>query len=400
MGSRVCKAKDRVIGFVRANLYWIALTVAVLVGILVRLPGADFVSGDYYWYLMPWYEEIKLNGLAYQVGNYNLVYQFLIWLMTKLPIPSLYAYKILSCIFDYALAFMVGLVVYNLTGKKGRWQALTSFVAVLLSPVVVLNSSTWAQCDSIYVFFAVTALAFLIDDKYGRAMVFMGVALAFKLQAIFFLPAFGLTWLIKRRFSLLYFAIIPVAMILSGLPTAFFGRDLFDVVRIYLEQAGTYPYMALNYPSVWQLFVEEQYDVKMYELLKDPAIIITFAMLIAIVLFYAIRRTKARGDNVLMLTFITVYACVLLLPAMHERYSYGYEILAICIACIRPKTAPLCIGLHTVTLLSYWPFLYGQTPVSMDVLAILNIVIFLAYFAITYLYIRQNDRVEAHLETN
>ena len=68
--------------------------------------------------------------------------------------------------------------------------AITAFTVIWISPVVLFNSSMWAQCDSIYTFFALLAVYLLYKEKNIPAFVFLGIALSFKLQAIFVLPFF------------------------------------------------------------------------------------------------------------------------------------------------------------------------------------------------------------------
>ena len=55
--------------------------------------------------LVPWFDEIKDMGgicaLSEQVGNYNLLYQTIISLMTYIPMDDMYLYKIFSCINIY-----------------------------------------------------------------------------------------------------------------------------------------------------------------------------------------------------------------------------------------------------------------------------------------------------------
>ena len=99
---------------------------------LIRLNGLDFHSGDYDGFLRPWYDEIKANGglaaIGTQVGNYNVLYQVCIALMTCLPVHPLTAYKGLSVLFDYLLAGSAALVARELTGDRVR-AALAEVVA-------------------------------------------------------------------------------------------------------------------------------------------------------------------------------------------------------------------------------------------------------------------------------
>lgn len=153
---------------------YIAFVAVLLLGILIRMSFRRFVSGDAQLYLIPWYEEIKnnggLNGLGIQVGNYNLLYQFFIAIFTYLPINALYSYKIFSIIFDIALALMGALWVKNIW-KADIWKIFLAFTLIFISPIVILNSSLWAQCDSIYCYFCILTLYLLFQRKYWRAMI-------------------------------------------------------------------------------------------------------------------------------------------------------------------------------------------------------------------------------------
>ena len=133
------KLEKRIVDFIMDHMVLIAFLLVSVFGVLARLPMRDFPSGDALSCLLPWYDEISCKGLKVAVGNYNFPYQFVIYLMTKVPIEPLYAYKLLSSLFDYLLAGVCALIVYGCTGQK-RFS-LFAYCAVLLSPVVVLNSA-------------------------------------------------------------------------------------------------------------------------------------------------------------------------------------------------------------------------------------------------------------------
>ena len=63
----------------------------------------------------------------------------------------------------------------------------------------MLNSAAWGQCDSIYAAFCLGSLYFLLRGRTWWACVFFGLALSFKLQAIFFLPALLIVLVVNRQ---------------------------------------------------------------------------------------------------------------------------------------------------------------------------------------------------------
>ena len=189
--------------WIEKNIFIISLLVVTILGGLIRLSLRRYVSGDAGADLLNWYAEIQSGGglksLGHQVGNYNMLYQFLIAIMTYIPIQPLYAYKVLSCVFDYLLAGAVGYLVYKLVEEDKRWKGLLAYGMVILSPIVFLNSAVWAQCDSIYVFWIILSLIFLLQEKYIPTFLCYGIAIAFKLQAVFFLPVLLFLYFAERK---------------------------------------------------------------------------------------------------------------------------------------------------------------------------------------------------------
>lgn len=359
------------IDFITRHLVPIAFLAVTIIGILIRIPLRHFISGDAKDFLLPWYDEILKNGIGNQVGNYNFTYQFLILIFTKLPIKPLYAYKLLSEAFDLLLALVSALLVYTCSGNKHF--SLFAYCAVLLSPVVILNSAAWAQCDSIYVFFLLCGLYLLLKEKFRSAMFCFGLSLAFKLQAVFFFPALLILYIMKKRFSALNFLLIPMAMVFISLPMLFVGRSLQELFGVYAMQAGQYHSMTMNYPSFFCVL-----SAKDYEMFAGVAILFTITALGILLFFIVWQKIEMTRENTVMLLFLSAFTCVLFLPAMHERYGYSYEILAWILMILVPKTAPLCIGLQLLTLRTYSTYLFGAN-INLTVLAFCNVILYGLY---------------------
>ena len=383
------KVEKKIADFVMNHLNVIAIVAVTLIGVIIRIPLRGFLSDDADIFLLPWYEEIQASGISKQVGNYNLVYQFAIYVMTKLPIKPLYAYKILSCIFDLLLAVVCALVVDSFFREEKRYRTVLVYGAVLISPVVLLNSAAWAQCDSIYVFFGICGLYLLLKDRPGWAMFCFGLSLAFKLQAVFFFPALFFIYLMKKNFTALKFLLIPAGVVGCSLPMLMAGRTIREIVLVYFWQTKENPMMHINYPSLYCLL-----DYVPYEGFSEAAILITVVAL-GMLFFYIAHQNKRVGGggkaDIIIYLFLSTYTCVLLLPAMHERYGYSYEILAWILACLIPKTAPLCIGLQLMTLRTYSHFLF-KTPINLTALGYLNIVIYFLYVWILLRELKQERR--------
>lgn len=352
------KFEKKILDLADLHLPLLLAALCTLLGIDVRISLREVVSDDYNTFLLPWYNLISANGLSQQVGDYNFLYQFIICILTKVQIPSLYAYKICSCIFDWVLAITAGVIVHSIATREREWAGCLAYCAVLLSPIVFLNSAAWAQCDAIYSAFALLAILHLERKQYTRAMCFLGVSFAFKLQAVFVLPLFLFVYFMERKFSAARFLLVPCTMVILSSPIVLWGRSLTEVVKIYFSQTGTYQAMSMNYPSPWLLLCQA-WEQTQYAYLKNAAIIVTVFVLAVLMVWWIRRSCAPTGKNLYMMAFLLVYTCVLFLPSMHERYGYLYEVLAIILAILIPKTIPLCAGLLAISMNTYGIYLFG-----------------------------------------
>ena len=351
-----------------------------VIACLLRYTLRHILTRDAIAFLLPWFEEISQKGLYTQASecDYNLLYQFLIWVMTRFPLEPLHLYKILSCIGDYLLAGFAALLVYQLDSKNRLWNSIAVYAAVLLNPVCFLNSAAWAQCDALFTSFAILGLYFLEKERYNWSLISLGISFSFKLQAVFFMPIYLFVYFTRRKFSIVRFSLIPAAMVATSIPLLFWGRNILETFYVYLRQSGAYTHMALNYPTFWTL-VCSMTEPQHYFYLKKAAIMLTVCILAFFMILWLRKKYAAKGRNMLIMTFILIYTCVLFLPSMHERYGYPYEICAILLAVLIPKTVPLCLGLLLVSLCTYGTYIF-EIPINYTVLAIANIALYVAYY--------------------
>lgn len=378
--------EDKVLKWITDHIILIALVAVTLLSVAIRYALRGVVNGDATTCLLPWYEAIKENGgmagLATPVEgcNYNFPYLFFIAIMTYLPIKPLYAYKLFSCIFDYLLGFSVAALVYELSSENRQIKAILSYILVVMSPIVFLDSAAWAQCDSIYVFFAVMALLMLVKEKYLPAFILYGVSFAFKFQAIFLMPFFLFYYLYKRKFSLLYFLCIPASMIVLSLPAVVQGRSILEIFTIYTNNSDWFQSMSMNYPSFW-LITNDDTSVVSYATLKMPTMIFTVVVLGVFMALWIHKKVQLAATNCLYMAFVLAFTTVIFLPAMHERYGYLYEILGLAIIFVYKRTIPLYIALFVTSLITYGKAVFGRTYNS-TILAIALFAVYVFYMIV------------------
>lgn len=328
----------------RKSTLAVAIILISIAAIFIRTIFLESVSCDMGGFLIPWFNEIKQNGglhaLNEQTGNYNLIYQTIIALLTYIPASPVYLYKVVSIVFDFALAAAVARFCFILASERHSTSlcyaiALSAYGMILFIPTVFLNSSQWGQCDAIYTTFCIMSLLCLYRNRLIKASIYFGIALAFKLQAVFIAP-FLCTFFLNNRLhiekgfkakdALLF--IIPIMVVwLSGIVAYCYGRNPLGVFSVYFEQLDSYNYICLNCPNFWGLFITLPYKTK--QILINVSLVICFAVLLC-GLIYTLRHNilNHRGNFLATATWFT-WTTVMLLPKMHERYTFMIDILLI-----------------------------------------------------------------------
>jgi Gpi18-like mannosyltransferase len=214
----------------------------------------NYESGDYRIHFGPWYDFIKSHGgfraLGYEFSNHTPPYLILLTLASYLPIQKLYAIKLISIVFDFALAIIAGSIV-RIKYPRTLLPAIM-YALVLLLPTVVLDSSLWAQWDSCYTFWLVAAVLCFLLGKDNAAVLLFAIGLSFKLQAVFLAPFF-LFLFVKKEIPLKYILIFPLVYLIAISPAWIAGRPIGDLLLIYLKQKEYYNAVNLNAANVYQL---------------------------------------------------------------------------------------------------------------------------------------------------
>jgi len=374
----------------KKNIFFFCII--TVLGVLIRIPGKDFVSKDMYVFLIPWYNAIKSQGgmraLSTQIGDYNILYQTIISLFSYLDINCIYLYKLLSCTFDIILAFCSALFLCTLTAMP-KWGLKFNFIyfCVLFSPMVIFNSSYWGQCDSIYVTFLILTLCALYKEKYVSTFVFLGIAFAFKLQAVFILPFLVCIYFYRKKFSILYFFISVLVLELSGIPAFLFGRSPAAPFSIYLFQTQEQPVLYANIANFWCLIGDS------YEYLSSFALILTLILLgMGLYLVLSGKKMLFNPEDYLNFCCWIVWTCVMFLPVMHERYTYLLDILLIILCFINYIYLPFAVVSGILSLLSYSCFLF-DTPYSNRPAALAFLI---SYIAFSFIMLKRKSQNQYH----
>ena len=322
--------------------------------LILRLYLFDFRSDDFTSFLAPWTEFFRENGgfaaLGIPVGNYNPPYLYFLALFSYFNVDELYLIKLLSVLFDVLLAWACLKLASLFTDSKTKLSVC--FFAVLYLPTAVINGAYWAQCDSIYVFFAVMSLYLGLSDRPVGAMLTLAASLAFKLQAVFIMPVFFIL-LITRRIKFRHLLIFPAAYVVYLLPAVIAGRPLWDTLTLYASQAGTVgDAMNYNAPSLTSLFSWNGDTV-----LWSKILIIAAFFAVAVIFISAILHRDGLSDEAVFA--YAVLLCLVipyLLPHMHDRYFYASGMLLVVLAVCEPGYIAATVFAELASLHCYYAY--------------------------------------------
>ena len=336
------------------------VAVGILLAILIRYPLLPFESLDYLKYLHRWYRFIVQNGhfaaLKYDFSNYNVPYLYLLATASVLlaGIPTIFVIKIISIIFDFVLAFFVyrcvRLKYCELTEEA--IPILAGLVALLM-PTVVVNGAMWGQADAIYTAFLVACLYSLLAGRQAAAFIAFGLAFAFKSQTVFLAPLF--LWLLtKKEVNWRYFFWSPAVYLISILPAWFIGSPLYDLLMIYVGQAGEYRDLSLNAPNLYQWIPNAYYDF------YPIGIAFAAVVVLGIAYFVSKSRVKITVDRLVFMATFSVLIMPYLLPKMHDRYFFPADVISIILAFYYPRYWDVPVVIGSVSFLAYMPALLNR----------------------------------------
>lgn len=341
--------------------------VGLVIALMLRIRLFKIQSVDYDWFLSPWYDYIISHGgfraFKDDFSNYTPPYLYLLTLATYLPIPKLYAIKWTSVVFDFVLAALVALIVRLKYESRTLW--MLSFFITLFTPTVFFNSALWGQCDAMYTSALLASLYFIIKRRPVVSVIFLGVALTFKLQSVFLFPLFLILWL-KKEIRMRVFLLIPAMYVLLILPAWLMGRPFLDLLLIHKRHTEAYNQLTLNAPNLYQWLV--------YHRAIEKASLF-FAMGVIFLFCFVVHKSRVELEKNIIVKLATASAILLpfVLPHMHERYFFPADMLSIIYAFYFPRFFFVPLLVISASFFSYLPVLFFNElkPVLIPYMAVL-----------------------------
>ncbi len=372
------KKEKKLIEFIEKNYFIIGIILISIIAFAVRVFWLDYTSWDYIDFLSPWFDELKARGGILALGNYpgdyNVPYVFILSLLTYLPFNKLHMIKFVSIVFDFLLAISSGILAINIKkSDNSKFIFFLTYFLVLFIPSVMFNGALWGQCDSIYATFMILSLYYLLKNKYLKSFVLLGISFSFKLQFIFILPLYVVMYCSQKKFSWLYFLIIPLVNMIMCLPSILAGNSLYNCFNVYFNQVKSYyNYSVLNFPNIYNLINGNP------NLLNTVGILVALSICFMTLVYVLEKKVKWNNEKIITLGLWFIVILTFVLPGMHERYAYCAEVLVVIYYICYQKNLYLELSLIISSILTYSAYLFGNA-FDITLLSAVNTVV-IAYF--------------------
>ncbi|MBI1178877.1 DUF2029 domain-containing protein [bacterium] len=353
-----------------AKFLWIYAIVAG--SLLLRLSLVNFESGDYRLFLSSWYDFFVEHGQWHGLGMrqpdaiYAPLYLYLISMSTLLPLPKLFAIKLISLIGDYIAAWYVWRLGKRFSPQGwAPWVAMTAF---LFLPTVVMNGAIWGQCDILYTAGFLASLFYLIEKRPVAALVAFGFSCAFKPQAIFWCPSLaGL--LVAGRLPWKWIWIPGAVYIGCALPALLAGKPVMDALWRWGSDFRSD--LTAGAPNWYQWVSVDQSTVLWW-------LGIVLTLVVTALFVIGIQRTAAdpfhENRRLVSWALLSVLFPPFFLPWMHDRYFFPADVLSVLYAVFVRGGWRVAILVQFASAFAYLPFLFHTEPVPLPLLSLVTMV--------------------------
>ncbi len=362
LSIEISKTESGLIQYLQNYKHLFLFAIITIFALLIRKDQIYFTAGDYVLSFRPWSEYLVQNGgfagIPTLQSDYNVAYLYILAFINYFPLSLLSKIKAVSFFFDFTTAIFIMLIIRHLFKlDKTNLIPYLAYGVTLFIPPVLLNSAVWGQCDIIYTCFIIITIYLFLKKKVTLAFVGYGIALAFKLQALFVLPVLFLLYFKERKFSVLNFLLIPLTSLLIYIPAWILGKPLSEIASAYTTQVGEYLALVMNYSNFYSLLPNE------YSYFSQTGIIILLAFLLVFYIILFSDNVTLTNRDYIVVTMITVMLCTYFLPAMHERYMFTVDLLAVIFLFVYPHRFYVPILIWLINTNAYLPALYGFGPI-------------------------------------
>jgi len=299
-----------------------------------------FVNSDLQNAFLPWQtyllEHGRWHALQHPFSMYFPAYFDLTAMTSYLDghINRISQIKLLSFVFDIVTAVIAYYLVGRLTrgsmprGRRSVAQLVAPF-CILAGPTVLVNGAVWGQSDIVYTCFLLLSTFSVIVGSGAFAVLFFGLAFAFKLQAIFLSP-FIAAMVLQKRIRWWHLLLLPVGWLAALVPPMLNGARALEFLSLTSSQGETFPTLAINVGNPWIIADRIHLNVHFGTLV---GIALTALLMIALTIWGS--QPAFRGArNTLAFATLSLLSLAYVMPKMHDRYFFPAEIFLCILSCV------------------------------------------------------------------
>jgi Gpi18-like mannosyltransferase len=352
---------------------YVILVFAAACAIGMQWELAPYETNDFTNAYRVWFEFLKTNGfsgLANTPSDYNVPYLYLLYVGTLTPLPAAVVVKGIAIFFEFAMAVGFGAITFRL--RRNYFVAVAVSVGAFFVPEAVLNVAMWGQSDSIHTALLVWAAYFLMRRRDIPAWVLFALALAFKLQAIFFLPLFLLALIVQRqRWRAPIIGVLT--FLVTYVPALIAGRSPSALASIYVTQSREYKSLALGAATFYQWIPNDFFSIW-----RPAGVFLALGIVALLTLIYLRMWRQVADTRVWLLQAGAAYGVLIpfVLPQMHDRYFFAGDIFVVICTFVSSKYLVPAAILQFTALMSYGWFLFKlpEPMIPFSILAIFQLI--------------------------
>jgi Gpi18-like mannosyltransferase len=172
---------------------------------------------------------------------------------------------------------------------------------------------------------------------------------------------------LRHKIHWAWLAVIPVVYLAIAAPALALGQPLRDILTVYLKQAGTFERLSMNAANLW-LFVPNQF----YEAGVTMGLAVSAAAGLAFSIAVARVKIQLKTEHIVVAAALSLLLMPLLLPKMHDRYFYAFEVMAVVLAFMKPRLAVIAVAAQIDGVLAYLAY-YGVAASWLRLAALGNV---------------------------
>jgi len=291
-------------------------------------------------------------------ADYTSVWYFIIFIFDKLGLYQHlhleYCIKGLAAMGTIAAGIAVYFIVKTLDRNPGSWKPVVAASLVPFLPAFFLDILKTNMPDSIYLALDLFVLLAILRRRPILAWFLLGIAMSFKLMAVYIVPFLILVYFIRFAAMTVLQRLAPVfalvGILVASLPGIFAGQGIYEATIGTMIMRGTTGSLKgglwdILFTPTWSVMPDVKYDITVSAgiLFGFAAIVLVIGAFVALLLHAKDSESQLDGSFDLLVAAPIVFFS--LLPSQHEAYWSLASVFAMLVMLLRWSRSSLVVFL-------------------------------------------------------